>query len=276
MRITTPSYVDAIGMRILEGSSLPEIAALGDPLVALVNETLAKRLWPEGGGVGETLEVDFRAGWQPYTVMGIVQDVKHYGLREQAVPEIFISHYQSPYVAMSIVVRTTGDPAAMTETLRSVVLSHQPMQPAHNFVSLDELLSASTAEERFLSVLLTLLAAIALVLAATGVYGVIAYSVGHRRREIGVRMALGAEPSRVVGGVMARAVTMAGIGLVTGLVTVAILSSSVEGMLFGVTPSDLRTNLIVAVGLLGVSAVAAYLPARRAAWVPPSDALRSL
>lgn len=275
MRIATPSYVAAIGMQILEGSSLPETASLGDPLVALVNETLAARLWPAGGGVGETLEVDFRGGWMPYTVMGVVRDVKHYGLREDAAPEIFISHYQSPYVAMSIVVRTTGDPAAMTETLRSVVLSHLPMQPAHNFVTLDELLLASTAEERFLSVLLTLFAGIALALAATGVYGVISYSVNHRRREIGVRMALGAEPSRVVGAVMARAVAMAGIGLVVGLVTVAILSGAIEGLLFGVSPHDLRTNLVVGVGLLAVSAVAAYLPARRAAWVPPSDALRS-
>ena len=275
MRITTPSYVDAIGMRVLKGSSLPETASLGEPLVALVNEALSARLWPDGGAVGETLEVDFREGWQPYTVAGVVQDVKHYGLREEAVPEIFISHSQSPYVAMSIVVRTTGDPGAMTETLRSVVLSHQPMQPPHNFVSLEDLLSASTAEERFLSVLLTVFAGIALALAASGVYGVISYSVSHRRREIGVRMALGAEPRQVVVDVLARAVMMAGIGLLVGLAAVAVLSGAIEGLLFGVTPMDLRTNLGVGVGLLGVSTVAAYLPARRSAWVPPSDALRS-
>ena len=160
--------------------------------------------------VGESFDIDFRGGWLPYRVVGVVQDVKHYGLRADVLPEAFLSHPQVPYVAMSIVAKTVGAPGAMFETLRAVVLSHQPMQPAHNFVSLETLLEESTAEERFLSTLLTLFAGIGLVLATTGVYGVIAYSVSYRRREIGVRMALGAEPGQVVGSVLKQALFMAG------------------------------------------------------------------
>jgi putative ABC transport system permease protein len=273
MRITTPGYAEAIGMRLIEGSPLPESASLGEPLVALVNQTLALRLWPDRSPVGETIEVDFREGWEPYTVVGVVRDVKHYGLREAALPEIFLSHRQVPYLAMSLVARTVGDPALMTETLRSVVLSHQPMQPAHNFVSLADLMSSSTAEERFLSVLLALFAGIALALATTGVYGVIAFSVSHRRREIGVRMALGADAHRVVGGVLLGAVSMAVVGVAVGTGIVTLLARPIEGMLFGVSGDDPGTKLLVGAVLLTVSVVAAWVPARRAARVAPSEAL---
>ena len=275
MRITTPGYVAAMGMRILEGTPLPESASFGEPLVALVNRTLASRLWPDGGAVGGTLEVDFREDWLPYTVGGVLQDVKHYGLRANPTPEIFLSHDQVPYIAMTIVARTVGDPNAMTEALRAAVRAHRPMQPPHNFVSMEGLLSASLAEERFLSMLLTLFAGVGLILATTGVYGVIAYTVNHRRREIGVRMALGAEPGRVVRDVLMRALVIAAVGLAAGLVAVAILGGVIEGLLFGVTPADPRTNLLVGALLVLVSAVAAYLPARRAAWIAPSEALRA-
>lgn len=275
MRITTPGYVDAIGMRLVEGERLPPQAGLGEPLVALVNETLAARLWPGGSAVGETFEIDFRQGWEPYRVVGVVHDVKHYGPRSETMPEVFLSHRQVPYLAMSVVVRTEGDPARMTEALRAAVLAHAPMQPPHGFVTLDELLSRSTAEERFLAVLLGVFAAIALLLASTGVYGVIAYSVSHRRGEIGVRLALGARPARVLWAVLARALAMAGVGLAIGVALVAALSRGIASLLFGITPSDPSTNLATVALLLAVSIVAAYVPARRAAGVPPSDALRS-
>jgi putative ABC transport system permease protein len=275
MRIVTPGYVDAIGMKLLAGGPIPESAALGEPLVAVVNQTLARRLWPRGEAVGETLEIDFRDGWQPYTVVGVLQDVRHYGLRAETQPEVFLAHRQVPYLAMSLVVKTSGEAGAMTEALRASVLSHVPMQPPHHFVTLDDLLSASIAEERFLSVLLLVFASIGLALATTGVYGVIAYSVNHRRGEIGVRMALGAPPRRVVTGVFSNALTIAGAGMVVGLGAVAALSGLVEGLLFGVSPGDLRTTMLVVTVLLVASAVAAYVPARIAARVAPAEALRA-
>jgi putative ABC transport system permease protein len=275
MRIVTPGYVAATGMTVLEGGDLPADARAGEPMVALVNRTLADRLWPSGGAVGESFEIDWREGWQSYRVAGVVQDVKHHGPRGATVPEVFVSHDQAPYLAMTLVVKTVDEPEALFQTLGETVRSHRPMQPPNAFVSMETLLSTSTAEERFLSVLMSILASIGLILASTGVYGVIAYSVGHRRREIGVRMALGAAPDRVVGAVLRQAATIAGHGFALGLVAVVLLGRLVENVLFDVSPNDLRTTLAMSAVLAAVSAVAAYMPARRAASIAPSEAFRA-
>lgn len=272
MRIVTPGYVDAIGMRLVAGTSLPPVGP-EEPLVALVNETLARRMWEGAQAVGKVVEIDFQGGWRAYRVVGVVGDVRHYGLRSEAAPEVFLAHRQIPYVAMSVVARTDGEAGALFEALREAVRSYPPMQPASHFVTLDALVGDSTAEERFLAVLLRLSAAIALILATTGVYGLIAYSVSHRRREIGVRMALGAEPSRVVGTVLAGALVTTAAGLAAGAVAAVLLRSAVEGLLFGV---DLTNPLVGLPGgglLLVASGLAAYLPARRAARIPPFEAL---
>lgn len=275
MRIVTPGYVETLGMTLLEGDVIPSSTRADEPLVAMINQTLADRLWPEGGAVGSSFEIDFREGWMPYRVTGVVQDVRHYGLREDTAPEVFLSHAQIPYVAMNIVVKTEGDPGTYFDDLREAVLAHTPRQPPHDFVSLEGLVAESTAEERFLSVLLTLFAAIGLFLAATGVYGVIAYTVSHRRREIGVRMALGAAPGGVVQGVLRQAVLMAGVGAAVGALVVLALSGVVEGLLFDVSPGDPRTIAVVAVTLCAVAGMAAWLPARRAALIAPAEALRA-
>lgn len=275
MRMVTNGYVETLGMKLLDGEVIPPSTRADEPLVAMVNQTLADRLWPEGGAVGRSFEIDFRDGWAPYRVTGVVQDVRHYGLREDTAPEVFLSHEQIPYLAMNVVVRTEGEPEEYFEALREAVLSHPPRQPPHDFVSLEALVAESTAEERFLSVLLTLFAAIGLLLAATGVYGVIAYSVSHRRREIGVRMALGAAPGSVVQGVLRQALVIAGAGALLGAAGVLGLAGVVEGLLFGVSPGDPMTIAAVGGTLVAVAGVAAWLPARRAAHIAPAEALRS-
>jgi predicted lysophospholipase L1 biosynthesis ABC-type transport system permease subunit len=208
-------------------------------------------------------------------VVGVVQDVKHYGPRGAATPEVFLSQWQVPYLAMSVAARTVGDPEVMIEPLRRAVLEHRATQPPHDFGTLARLARASTAEERFLSVLLGLLSAIALGLATTGVYGTIAYSVSHRRREIGVRMALGARGRAVALDVLRRGLAIAGIGLVVGLVGIRLLTAFVDGLLYGVRAADPATGLGVCALLLAVSAAAAWMPARRAASIAPTEALRS-
>ncbi len=275
MRIVTPGYASTIGMRFLDGEGIPEDAAMGEPLVAVVNRTLAERLWPDGNAVGRTFEIDFRDGWQPYTVTGVVQDVRHYGLREDVAPEVFLSHAQVPYLAMNVIAKTAGDPEEMFEPLKATVLQHVPMQPPHDFVSLDDLVAASAAEERFLSIVLALFAGVGLLLAGTGVYGVIAYTVGHQRREIGVRMALGAEPEVVVRTVIRQAILVASLGTLVGGVGIVALGGLVEGLLFGISAYDPTTTILVGVLLMLTSGIAAWLPARRAAWIPPAEALRS-
>lgn len=275
MRIVTPGYTEAMGMTLLEGEPLPAASATGGELVALINETLARTLWPDGQAAGRVFEIDFREGWRPYRVTGVVRDVKHYGLRAPSGPEVYLAHHQVPYLAMSVVARTSGEPEAFFPALREAVLGHRPVQPPHNFVSMDALVGDSMAEERFLSILFTVLSVIGLTLASTGIYGVIAYWVSHRRREIGIRMAVGAEPGRVVGSIVRRAMLVSGGGLLAGLIAVGALGGWIEGLLFGVSPTDPRAVLGVALVLGVVSALAAYVPARRAAWIPPSDALRA-
>jgi len=275
MRIVTPGYAEAVGLRLLEGALLPETARPGEPLVAVVNETLARRLWPVGTAVGSSFEIDFREGWQPYHVVGVVADVMHYGLRADTRPEVYLAHAQAPYLAMSVAVRTVGDPAAMTERLRSEVLSHVPAQPPHDFVTLDELAGASVAGERFLSMLMGLLTIIAVLLAITGVYGVIDYTVGHRRREIGIRMALGAEPASVVREIFARALSVAAIGLAVGIVLALALGSVAADLLYRVSPYDPGLILVSVLAPLLAASAAAFVPARRAARVAPTEAMRA-
>lgn len=274
MRIVTPGYMEAIGMTLLDGTPPPSEAYLGEPLVAVVNETLARRLWPGESAVGRTFEIEFRDGWQPYRVTGVTRDVRHEGPRTPPLPEVFLSHRQIPYLAQSFVVRTDGDPEALTDALRETVLTHVPMQPPYNFVPLASLYDAATAEDRFLSVLLAVFASIGVLLAMTGVYGVLSYTVAHRRAEIGVRMALGAEPDAVVRSVLRDALTVTAAGIGVGAVGVAALTRVVEGRLFEVEPTDPLTHLSVLTAVVVVSVVAAWLPARRAARVAPSEALR--
>ncbi|MDX1495277.1 MAG: ABC transporter permease, partial [Longimicrobiales bacterium] len=218
MRIVTAGYAGAVGMTLLEGGGIPETLAEGEPMVAVVNQTLARRLWPDGDAVGASFEVDFREGWLPYTVVGVVADVRHYGLREPPRPEVFLAHAQAPYLAMSVAVRGSGRPETLVDPITEVVLSQAPTQPPYDFVTLDELARASVADDRFLAMLLRLAAGIALLLAASGVYGVVSYTVGHRRREIGVRMALGADSGTVVREILRGSVTVTLLGLAAGLV----------------------------------------------------------
>lgn len=274
MRIVTDRYVETMGMTLLDGTTFDGTDALDDPLVAVINETLARRLFPDGNAVGQTFELDFRGGWFPYRVVGVVRDVRHYGLRGDLVPEIFLAHSQMPYLAMHVVVKTTGEPEALFGRLREIVLAQLPRQPPHGFVALDGLVRASTAEERFLSVLLTLFAAVGLTLACTGVYGVVAYTVTHRRRDIGVRMALGAQPGGVVRDVVVHTARLALVGVAVGCVVVFVGGPIVESLLYEVSPGDPRPTLAVAALLLVVAGTSAWLPARKAARIAPSEALR--
>ena len=275
MRIVTDTYVQAMGMTVLDGSANLATVAADDPLVAVINRTLARQLYPGEQAVGRSFEIDFRGGWQAYRIAGVVQDVQHYGLRAETSPEVFLLHRQIPYVAMSIVARTNGDPSAWFEPLRQAVLEHRANQPAHNFVSMEALLGASVAEERFLSVLLGLFGAVGIVLGATGVYGVMAYSVNHRKAEIGIRMALGAEPANVTRSVLKDSLLIGAAGLAAGVAVAWSVGQLIEGLLYDVTPRDPRVTASVALGLLLVTWISAWVPARKAASIPPQEALRS-
>lgn len=274
MRIVTPGYVETMGMTLLEGADLPGNVGLGEPLVAIVNQTLARSLDPEGSVVGRTFEIDFREGWQPYRIVGVVQDVRHYGPRERVLPEVFLSHRQVPYLAMTVAARTRDDPDTYEAALRTAVLGYSS-QPPHQFTSMASLLDASLAEERFIAVLMTAFGLVALLLAVTGVSGVVAHSVEHRRREIGVRMALGADARRVIGAVMSDSGRFAAVGLAVGLAAALALGRGVADLLYEAGGTDVPTILTVAFGLGVLALATGLLQARRVADVAPADTLRA-
>lgn len=274
MRIVTPGYFSAAGMRFVSGEPIPGAAAPDDPRVAVVNETLARRLWPSRDPVGEVFEVDFRDGWQPYRVTGVLSDVRHQGARADVPEEVYLSHRQSPYLAMSVILRTSGEPNALIPAVRREVLAHAPSQPPHYFVSFHDLVSASTSAERFLAVFMAMFAAASLVLATGGVYGVVARGVAARRREMGIRLALGAEAGILVRAVAWESARIAGMGVVAGLLAALILGRTVQGLLYGVSPSQPVVLIGLAGGLLAVATGAALLSARPIARLDPSETLR--
>ena len=274
LRIVTPGYFNAVGMRLVRGESWSGDETFDDPLVAVVNQTLAGRLWPNSDPVGEVFEIDFRQGWQPYRVVGVVGDVRHAGPRNKPGDEVFLSHAQSPYLAMSVVLRADSDVAHLAPVARTAVLNHPPRQPAHNFVEFEDLLVAKTAPERFLALLMLIFAGVSACLAIGGVYGVVAYGVTARTREFGIRMALGAQTTRIVRGVVLGSARMAGFGVSLGVLAVLLLGGLVEAMLFEVSPVEPVRITVLSVGLLMVATGAAFLSARKVAAVDPAGSLR--
>ncbi len=275
MRIVMPGYFDAIGMSFEAGSGTTGLESLGEPLVAVVNRAFADRLWPGRDAVGETFELDFREGWRPYRVLGVVSKTPHYGLRVEARPEVYLAHRQSPYVAMSLVMRTDRDPQALIGAVRQTVLSYPPSQPVHHFVTLEQLIADAVAEERFLVALMTTFGIIALMLACSGVFGVMAYVVGQRTRELGLRVALGARRASLMGWVVGRAAVLTATGVAIGLVASVALGHAIRSLLFDVQPWDPLTLVLVSALLFTAALAAAAIPARRATAVDPATVLRS-
>lgn len=274
LRIATPDYLTAAGMRFLSGGPFSAAPGQQDPRVAVINETLAQRLWPDRDPVGESFEIDFREGWTPYRVVGVIRDVRHAGARRAVGAEAYLSQNQSPYLAMSVVVRTAGPPEEMTEPIRRAVLAQPPSQPPHHFVSFDELVRADTGRDTFLTVFLALFAAMALVIAAGGTYGVIAFGVATRRREFGLRLALGAEPSELRRAVARESALMATAGVAGGVILAVALGGLVRSLLYQVEPWAPATLGTLSLGMVLLATAAGSLSSRPIKRLDPAICLR--
>jgi putative ABC transport system permease protein len=239
-----------------------------------VNESLARRTWPRGDAVGQRLVVDYLRGAYTYEVVGVVNDLRFYGLKREPRPEVYFPHAQVPYLGLNVVVRTKTDPAVHAKAVEQAVLELDPSQPVHSSVTLQRLVETSMARDRFAMGLLGLLAAIALVLAATGIYGVMAYMVSQRTHEIGVRMALGAQQRDVLQLILGQSLRLTLAGALLGLAAAYASTRVLSSLLFGISATDPATFGAVGLLLAAVATVAGYLPARRAARVDPMQALR--
>ncbi|MDX1385698.1 MAG: FtsX-like permease family protein, partial [Thermoanaerobaculia bacterium] len=207
-------------------------------------------------------------------VVGIVADVRHNGLHEESGPEMYLSLSQYGARSVSVVVHTAGDPLALAGQLRSTVSEIDPRVPFTDFRPLGQLVDRAVSARRFVTAMLVGFAAMAVVLASLGIYGVVSYSVGRRRPEIGVRLALGAQARRVLGEELRRGGTMAAAGLTIGLVGALVASRVLGSQLYQIEATDPATYAAMTATLLAVALLAAYLPARRAARIDPVTALR--
>ena len=274
IRVVDPAYFSTLRIAMVAGRQLSERDAAGQPPVVVVNQTLARQMWPNGDPVGQRLKVVM---WNPdesVEVVGVATDVLNDGLDRARRPMIYYPVGQAPSGSMNLLLRTGGDPLGLAAAVRAAVHDLDHDLPVGQVSTMEENLLVSIADRRFPMFVLSLFAALAVALAAVGIYGVLSYTVGQRTREIGVRMALGARMADVLALVLSQGALLVGIGAAVGLAGALALSRVLKGMLYGVTGSDPMTYLLVAAGLMAVAVGAMLLPARRAAAVDPVVALR--
>jgi predicted permease len=275
VRMVTPGYFPALRLRVIDGRAIDDRDRPETPRVVMVNETLARTLWADGRVVGERLVVDYStAGTYPYDVVGVVGDVRFAGPRSAPKPEIYLPHAQRSYLILNVVVRTAGDARALVPAVRATLRDLDPDKPAHALTPLEELVGATYARDRQAMIALVVFGATAAALAVISVYGVLAQRVRERAREIGIRMAMGAGATRVVGWVTSAGLRLVATGLAIGLLLAWLSAGALEGLLFGVRPVDGPTFGLVLVAVLAVGLIASVVPAWRAARIDPVTVLR--
>jgi putative ABC transport system permease protein len=262
-------------MTIRRGRSFTAADGPGAPRVIVVNEALSRKVWPGRDPVGQRLVLDYLRGAYPYEVVGVVNDTRFRGLKAAPRPEVFIPHAQNPYLDLSLVVRTAGEPESMLRTVQQEIRAIDPRQPAYGLVTMDQLVRRSVSADRFTMLVLALLAGVALVLAATGIYGVLSFLVAQRTSEIGLRLALGASPRQVVRLVMSETFRLALAGCALGLLISLAFVRLASGLLYGVAPTDPVAFGLALLFMAAVALAASLQPARRASRLDPLAALRA-
>ncbi len=271
-QVVTPGYFAAMRIPVLAGRDFTAGDGRAAAPVAIVNHTLASREWPGQDPLGRRIRTGDADPWM--TIVGVVGDVRHLGPAAAPRPEFYQPHTQRSFSFMSFVVRTRDDPARTVPVIRAEISRLDPSQPIAGVSTMNDHLARALSRPRFMSTLVGAFGVLALTLSMVGVYGVIAYSVTQRTREIAIRQALGARAGTVVAMILSRTARLAGIGIGAGLVGAVVFSRALSGLLFGVGPSDVRTFLIAA-GLLASAALAAgAIPALRATRIDGVEVLR--
>ena len=280
--MVTPGYFATMGIRLQNGRDFTDRDGSGAPIVSIVNEEFVKRYFPNENPIGKRITL----GWEQDTaatggnmtlggeIVGVVSNVKRRGLSQEVYPDTYASFMQPTFNTFSVVVRSTADPSTVMTAIRAQLRELDPDLPLSDLRQLQEVVAASVARPRFYTTLLGTFAAIALVLAAVGIYGVISYAVSLRRRELGIRIALGATGRQVSGLVLQQGVGLALVGVLIGGAGSYWLTRLLGALLFGVSAKDPLTFVGVAALLTTIAALASLVPARRAAKVDPLLAMR--
>ncbi|MGH9720952.1 MAG: ABC transporter permease [Bryobacteraceae bacterium] len=272
LRTATPGYLEALGIRFIAGRPFDNTERSGGPRVVIINETLAKHFFRGVDPLGRRLRQGSNSPWM--TVIGVTADVKHYGLEREMRPGVYVPYSQGPVNSMNIVMKGSVDPHSLVSPARLLLAKIDPDLPMYQITTMSARVEESLWVRRTYSWLLGVFAAVALVLAAGGIYGVISFTVSQRTREIGIRMALGAEQRQVLWQVLLRGMMLVGLGLGLGLAGAFWSAGFLRTLLFGVSATDGWTYAGVAALLAGVALLANAVPARRAAAINPVTALR--
>ncbi|HEY9227182.1 MAG TPA: ABC transporter permease, partial [Gemmatimonadaceae bacterium] len=284
-QVATPGYFDAMGIQVRRGRAFTTADSRGAAPVVIISDATARKFWPDADPIGAHIKLGGSADSVWREVIGVVADVRHQALDKEIRPEMYLPHAQFPATVpdsvsaaqngMSLVLRTSADPTAVTSAARALIRSVDPLLPLSEVRTLSDLLTTSVATPRLATFLLGIFGALALVLSAIGVYGVMSYSVARRTNEIGIRLALGARAVDVTRLVVRQGMRPAVVGLVLGVAAALSGSKLMEGLLYGVSATD-KASLATAVLVLGGTAlVATMLPARRVSKVDPVSSLRS-
>jgi putative ABC transport system permease protein len=274
-RTVTPGYFSAMGIPVKEGREFEQGDVAGGRMVAIVDEVLAKKYWPGQSAVGK--RVGYGGGETPrwLEVVGVVGHVMQNSPKDDEHTQLYQPVAQAPFTGLGFAVQTRGEPLALVPAVRKLVLAVDPQQPIYDVRAMEERFTGSSSQPRFLSLLLGLFAAVAATLAAVGIYGVMSYTVAQQTRELGIRMALGAETGSVLRLVLNRGLVLAGVGIALGVGGALALGKVMSTQLFQTKAADPVVFGIVSIGLIGVALLASLIPARRAMRVDPIVALRS-
>jgi putative ABC transport system permease protein len=288
--IVTDGYIETMGETVVRGRSFTAADNANSRLVGLINEEMARRYWGGREPLGGRFRLSRRMPYPWITVVGIVKDVRHNGVTTPAKEKFYIPQSQwpraafqwddqsppvSPIRSMTLVIKSAADATSVAASVRAVVRRLDPNLPVADVRTMDDVVGAALSTPRFTSMLLSIFAALALILSAIGIYGVLSYLVSRRTREIGIRVAIGAGQGQVLKMVMSGSVSLALVGIGAGLVMAFGITRLLRGLLYGVTPLDPATFAAVAIGLTAVAALASLLPAWRASRVNPVIALKS-
>ncbi len=278
----TPGYVQAMGLQLIRGRVIEEGDDAGSPGVVMINEEMARRYWPGEDPLGKRFLLGGGAGPGWVTIIGIVRNVQHNGLDAEVKTQMYMAHEQfrfwgsgSPVYAMNVVVRAAGEPAALTGVVRRTIRSLDPTLPMSAFRVMEDVVSASVSQPRLVMWLLLAFSGLAVLLAAVGIYGILAYAVSERTQEFGIRMALGASSAEVAMLVVKGGIVLVGVGLAMGLTGALLVTRLVQSLLYQVSASDPGTLIGVSLVLGAVALIACYVPARRATRVDPMVSLRA-
>jgi predicted permease len=276
IRTVAGGYFSAMQIPIARGRMFHATDTPDTPRVAIIDERMARDLWPNEEAIGKRVRSGGAASTSPWiTIVGVAGNVKQYTLDGDSRIAMYLSHQQSSSRSMNVVMRTSADPAGLTAMVRQAVRDLDPALPLYNVRTMTDRVAESLARRKFAMQLLTLFALVALGLAAIGVYGVMAYMVSQGTRELGIRLALGATPRAVLLLVVRHAAIVAAIGVVVGVVAALLVTRFMRALLFGVDAADPLTFVTIASTLAAVTLLAGYIPARRAARIDPVVSLRA-